>query len=216
MNEPYRDFYRTKLPHIQPLGGTFFVTFRLADSLPQSIKKALQEEFDWQYKQLLTQPDSNPDQLDKLHRQFFGRYDRVLDKIDNGPHYLRLDAIAHIVANALHYFDEKKCDLIAFTIMSNHVHAVFTLHSASEAKPSITLDKVMHSLKSFTANKCNELLDRTGAFWEHESYDRLVRDRNELCRIVQYILQNPVKAGLCQRWQDWEYSYIKPDYNDFE
>jgi putative transposase len=59
-------------------------------------------------------------------------------------------------------------------------------------------------------------MDRTGRFWEHESYDRLVRDRNELYRVVQYILQNPVKVGLRQHWQDWKYSYIKPDYNDFE
>jgi putative transposase len=169
-----------------------------------------------QCKQLLAQRDSTPDQLDKLHRQFFGRYDTILDSIDNGPHYLRLDTIDHTVANAIHYFDEKKYELIAFTIMSNHVHLVFTLNPVSETKPSIALDKVMHSIKSFTAQKCNELMDRTGRFWEYESYDRLVRDRNELHRIVQYILQNPVKAGLCDQWQDWKWTYIKPDYNDFE
>ncbi|SOD88468.1 transposase [Spirosoma fluviale] len=216
MNEPFRDFYRTKLPHIQPLGGTFFVTFRLADSLPQSIRKVLQEEFNWLHKQLLMQSDYTPDKLDRLHRQFFGRYDALLDKLDNGADYLRLDAIARVVADALHFFDEKKYDLIAFTIMSNHVHVVFALHPVPEARPAITLDKVMHSLKSFTATKCNELLDKSGRFWEHESYDRLVRDRNELHRIVQYTLQNPVKAGLCQHWQDWKWTYIKPEYNDFE
>ncbi|WP_240625858.1 transposase [Spirosoma pollinicola] len=188
----------------------------LFDSLPQSVRKTLREEFDWQQKQLLVQPDYIPEQLDRLHRQFFGRYDAILDKIDNGSHYFRLDAVAQIVADALHFFDEKKYDLIAFTIMSNHVHVVFGLNPVPETRPSITLDKVMHSLKSYTATKCNELLDRSGSFWEHESYDRLVRDRNELHRIVQYTLQNPVKAGLCERWQDWKWTYIKPDYNDFE
>ncbi|WP_425290788.1 hypothetical protein [Spirosoma linguale] len=74
----------------------------------------------------------------------------------------------------------------------------------------------MHSLTSYTAKKCNELLDRSGGFWEHESYDRLVRDWNELHRIVQYTLQNPVKAGLCARWQDWKWTYTKPEYNDFD
>ncbi|WP_425290789.1 hypothetical protein [Spirosoma linguale] len=134
MNEPFRDFYRTKLPHIQPLGGTFFVTFRLADSLPQSVRRVLQEEFEWQQKQLLMRPDYTPEQLDRLHRQFFGRYDALLDKIDNGPHYLKLDSVAQLVADALHFFDEKKYDLIAFTIMSNHVHVY--LHSILFLQPS--------------------------------------------------------------------------------
>ncbi len=102
--------------------------------------------------------------------------------------------------------------------MSNHIHIVFTLNPDTDGRSGEYLQQVMHSLKSFTANKCNELLDRSGSFWEHESYDRLVRDRNELHRIVQYILQNPVKAGLCESWQDWTRTrtYIKPEYNDFE
>lgn len=122
--------------------------------------------------------------------------------------------IASVVAKAFHFWDTKKYDLIAFTVMPNH--AVFTLNETDVSQPLIALDRVMQSLKGFTALECNKRLKRSGAFWEHESYDRLVRDRNELHRIVHYTLQNPVKAGDSHRWQDWKWTYLKPEYNDFE
>ncbi len=74
----------------------------------------------------------------------------------------------------------------------------------------------MESIKKFSARTCNKLLNRTGKpFWQHESYDRLVRDRDELYRIIAYVLDNPIKAGLCENHKDWKWSYIKPAYNEF-
>ena len=64
----------------------------------------------------------------------------------------------------------------------------------------------MHSLKSFTANECNKLLNRSGAFWQDESYDHWVRDEAELLRIIAYVEQNPVKAGLAQSAAEFRYS----------
>ena len=64
----------------------------------------------------------------------------------------------------------------------------------------------MHSLKSYTANRANEVLGRSGQFWQHESYDHWVRDTDELCRIAEYISLNPVKAGLVTRPEEWYFS----------
>ena len=64
----------------------------------------------------------------------------------------------------------------------------------------------MHSLKSYTAHRANQLLQRTGAFWQRESYDHWVRDDDELERIVSYIARNPVTAGLCAEPHLWRYS----------
>jgi hypothetical protein len=71
--------------------------------------------------------------------------------------------------------------------------------------PSI-LSGIMHSLKSFTANRINEILGRSGQFWQRESFDHWVRDVEELERVVAYVIGNPVKGGLCARPEDWTYS----------
>ncbi len=67
----------------------------------------------------------------------------------------------------------------------------------------------MHSIKGFTAGRANQLLGRTGAFWLHESYDHYVRDEAELRRIVAYVVNNPVKAGLVTEWQAWPWTYVR-------
>jgi REP element-mobilizing transposase RayT len=69
------------------------------------------------------------------------------------------------------------------------------------------LDVIMHSLKSYTANEANKLLKRSGAFWETESYDHVIRDEREYYRTIAYVLNNPVKAGLVRNWRDWPWSY---------
>jgi len=69
--------------------------------------------------------------------------------------------------------------------------------------------KIMHGLKRYTATKANEFLGRSGAFWQHESYDHIVRSQDEFDRIVNYVRQNPVKAGLAglvRNWRDWEWT----------
>lgn len=52
-------------------------------------------------------------------------------------------------------------------------------------------------------------LGKTGVFWQAESYDHLIRSDRELGAIGNYILENPVKAGLVTKWEDWPYSYVK-------
>ena len=67
----------------------------------------------------------------------------------------------------------------------------------------------MQSLKGYTARKANHILGRSGAFWHHESYDHCVRNPNEWQRIVSYVLNNPVKAGLVDEWENWRWSYYR-------
>jgi REP element-mobilizing transposase RayT len=71
------------------------------------------------------------------------------------------------------------------------------------------LTNILRRIKGVTAYECNKLLNRRGAFWHHESYDHVVRNVVELERTVWYILENPVKAGLCRQWRDWKWSYVK-------
>ena len=73
----------------------------------------------------------------------------------------------------------------------------------------------MRLLKGSTSRKCNLFLNKQGTFWQAESYDHFVRDREELQRIISYILYNPVKAKLCNEIKDWKWTYIKEEYNEF-
>ncbi len=83
--------------------------------------------------------------------------------------------------------------------MANHVHVLLL--------PRVAPTRLLQSLKGVTAREANLLLGRTGeSFWQRESYDHWVRDSAELERIVAYIENNPVKAGLVPRAEDYRWS----------
>ena len=104
---------------------------------------------------------------------------------------------AQAVQRALLHFDGERYALCAWCVMPNHVHVVAM---QAEGWP---LQRIVHSWKSFTANEINRILRRTGAVWQREYYDRYMRDDDELSHVIQYVEQNPVKAGLVQRASDW-------------
>ena len=205
-----KPFYRKDLPHFQPPDDTvFFITTRLDGSLPkesidkfneireQEIKVVEASNISYQEKRL---------QIDNAHKRFFGKYDDLLDKLIIGNNWLKIPAIAQVVIDSLHFFNNQRYELICFSVLSNHIHIVF------EVKKEYALYGIMKSIKNYSAKRANELLDRSGQFWQHESYDRVVRDANELSRIIFYTLNNPVKAGLCKTWEEWAFSYVNPLY----
>ena len=126
----------------------------------------------------------------------------------------------------LYYHDGDKYLLHAYCIMPNRVHAVLTpspgeIGNSSHLEPETVgettdrgspLSGIMHSLKSYTANQANATLNRSGAFWQVESYDHWVRDDDDLERIVNYVRANPVAAGLVECHQDWFWSSCHDRY----
>ncbi len=208
----YKPSYRRNLPHLQPPGATLFVTFRLAGSIPAAVMERLSEE----YEQALAQAERIADEKERSERIYFekrrqfGKYDTALDTGADGPFWLRQPEIAEIVVASLHYRHGKVYDLDTFCVMPNHVHVVFTPLPSGE-NSYYALPRIMHSLKLHTAKEGNKLLNQTGAFWQHESYDHVVRNPDEHQRIVEYVLNNPVKAGLAAHWRDWPWTYTTYD-----
>lgn len=192
-------FYDRKLPHIQPIGATYFITFRLYGSVPIHVLKSLREqraELEEQYK-------NDIDALRVARKRWFGCFDESLDTATNEPYWLRKDEIAEIVSSALHFYDGKSYTLHAFCIMPNHVHLLITL--LPDAPP---LYKILKSIKWFTARQSNLILNLTGnPFWAQESYDHIVRKNGEFERVVEYIVQNPVKARLVVEVRDWKWTF---------
>jgi REP-associated tyrosine transposase len=111
--------------------------------------------------------------------------DRYLDSTREGPQWLIRPEIANIAEDSLR---EASCTLHAYVIMPNHVHVLLT--------PLIPASKLMQFIKGKSAREANKTLGRAGPFWQHESYDRVVRTPEEFTKIKHYIENNPVKAGL--------------------
>jgi REP element-mobilizing transposase RayT len=202
--------YRRHLPHIHPDNHPLFITFSLADSLPVQVFICLREELEELLKTV-----SNVSERNDIKRNYFNRYDDLLDHQGFDPRWLENETIADIVASKISSMANHYFELFAYCIMPTHVHLLMqpcdmrpAKHGGRSAKYPAT--EILRLLKGSTARHCNLELNRTGRFWHHESYDHFVRDEEEMERIIKYILQNPVKAGLAKEWTDWKYTYVNP------
>jgi putative transposase len=206
----YQSEYKRYLPHIQPPGATLFLTFRLAGTIPRHLHEQLVAEQEEVAKRLAQMENKQEQARQKYleQKRAFGQYDGILDSGKYGPTWLKDPRVAKLVVESLHHWDQKRYDLDCFTVISNHGHAVFT---PLESEPGLyfALSTIMHSIKRHIAFEANKVLGRNGRFWQPESYDHVVRDEAELQRIRRYVLENPVKAGLVENWQDWPWSYCK-------
>lgn len=186
-----------------------FVTFRLYNSLPLAVIESLLQEAEALEKAFMNLPPSKRHrEAYQAQKKMFAKWDAALDREQQTERWLQRDDIAKVVADAMHYLDGRKYTLIAYCIMPNHVHVVFE-PLLEKPERYYTLGNIMQSLKGYTAWKANQILGRKGAFWQDESYDHVVRDEQELQRIVEYVLMNPVKAGLVTQPEDWKWSYYK-------
>lgn len=211
------DFYRRKLPHWHPKGQMFFITFRLANSLPMHVIQELQAEQERERMEILSKFHGIQQQAElyKLDKKSFGRFDRWLDQcVEESPRWLLQEEVAALIAEDLHDLSGKRYRLIAFCIMSNHCHIVidtygydFAPEHAGVTAPYPLTDTLKH-LKGRTARRSNQALGRSGSFWHHESYDHMIRDQNEYERIIWYTINNPVKAGLVENWADWKFTFL--------
>ena len=186
--------YQRNLPHWEQSGRTYFVTVRLADSLPQEkLERWHRERQDWQR----THPSPLTPELQAEYDQLFtARFQEWLDA-GYGECLLRKPALSGIVAEALRHFNGQRYNLGPFVVMPNHLHLLVT------PLDSWTLEQILHSWKSYTAGVINQALGRSGQLWQHESFDHLVRNEDRLRQFEDYIRQNPIKVKL----QHDEYIY---------
>ena len=181
------------LPHWRADDASYFVTFRLAGSMPSSAMKNIESRRRdiLQTAAYVKRPLTTQEfvQMEDLH---FRELDVL--RFDRGACFLNDDRIAKIVADALKHFDGTRYHLSAWSIMPNHVHVVFRPLSRYD------VSDILHSWKSFSANKANKVLKQEGAtFWQKETYDHLIRDENDLQRCIEYTWLNPEKAGTEQQ-----------------
>ena len=185
------------LPHWRCRNAIYHVSFRLADSIPREIRKKWIEE-----RKLLSNSASAgnvklaKDEQNRRKRLFSMKVEAFLDA-GYGECLLAKPEVSEIVKNALQHFNGTRYLLHAWCIMPNHVHVI------TEPLAGWELSNIVHSWKSFTANKINKLLNRTGKLWQHEPYDHIIRSETEYREVIEYVWKNPDNAGLrsCPRWR---------------
>jgi type I restriction enzyme R subunit len=200
------------LPHWRQAGCTYFVTFRLADSVPEPVLQELeQERIRWLNSHGVDPRDQAwkesfailPAQVRRLYEQTIGRLlNTALDKC-HGSCVLRNPVIATKLAKALDYFHGQRVLTGDYVVMPNHVHVLLTPLDGFE------LEDILQSIKSYSANEINRALNRDGNLWQRESYDHIVRDAAQLEAFQNYISANPLKANL----REGEYILSKAVYS---
>ena len=195
--------YIRQLPHWRQQGATYFVTFRLADSIPgDKIEYLNRLRADWFAR---NPPPQSRQAVDQLGRMLSKRIEYWLDK-EMGSCVLQEERFVKIVDESLKHFHGVRYELGASVIMSNHVHCIIRPCQTS----TMDLEDILGRVKWYTAMRINALLNKSGALWQAESYDRIIRDPEHLWRCLQYIAKNPSRAGraweTCRLWvnPEWE------------
>lgn len=186
--KPTTAFHRGRfLPHTNANGLPQMVTFGLFDMLPR-------HAFDEEFQKLQTRAEQ---------RAFLERY------IDGGRGscWLNQPELAQMVIGALKFYDGRDYRLLDWVVMPNHVHVVYE-------KPAAPIERILRNWKSYTAHKGNAILGRSNMpFWRHDYFDRYARSPAHLANMRNYVLLNPVQAGLITDPLDWPYSSAR-DYGE--
>ena len=210
-------FRRRRLPHWDVEDATYFITACLAGSVPAEGLTRLRRYRD----ELEHRPRPVTITIEeweyRKHKLIFSKFDDIIDA-DSAVRHLASPAAASEVEKSLRHFAGERYDLLAFAVMPSHFHWLFrpqpkwvqTCIDESQRTGASKLrtahERIVQSAKGYSARRCNQLLGLSGQFWQDESYDHVVRNDEELFRIIDYVENNPVKAGLVARREDWRWS----------
>ncbi len=222
--------YQRHLPHWRQDGATYFVTFRLADSLHRSkldelaaLKEAWERQHPRQHprgtargtalpsrlaaqtpqKRHPTARESRATGLDDARDELARQLQERIERwLDQGMGNcpLKQASLAAFLTSGMHHFDDDRYELDCYVVMPNHAHAIVR-PLMSKAHP---IETIVGSWKKYSSRRINRALQETEDLWQDESYDRLIRDEEHLWRAIQCIRANPDKAGLphgsCPLW----------------
>ena len=185
------DHAHGRLPHWRQYGTTYFVTARLADSVPAPLREAWRaRRAAWLAAQGVASPETLPDDLRaSYHREFTAAFHALLDA-GHGACILARPECAEILIARLLAGHARAYGLDAWVVMPNHFHVLV------EPAKGTTLGDIVKSWKGGSAREINLRLGRRGTLWQAEPFDHIVRSAAQLEHFRRYIAENPAKAGL--------------------
>lgn len=182
------------------------ITYRLYDSVPREVIEQWKREVGVgmqaaRLPNVVGEPPAlqMPTSLQQKQRQMLVLIDKYEDT-GYGQCFMKNDNVAQIVRDNLMFHNGKKYNLLKWCIMPNHVHILIEVFNG------ISLSEIIHSWKSYSANQINKLFNRTGQVWMMEYFDRYIRDYDHFEKVVNYIHNNPVKAGLVKSPSEYRWS----------
>ena len=202
---PLRSGIHTRgyLPHVKREGASYFVTFRLADSLPKEVLLGFEREKAERLRRLAdfaARGETANDSEEEIALDLNRKIERYLDR-GAGACHLRRPELADLVADAMRHFHGSRYLLHEWVVMPNHAHAIIW------PLPNHLLSDILKSWKQFTSRRAKIILAMgEEPFWQPESHDHWIRNDGEKARIAQYIRNNPVIAGLCAGPENWRWS----------
>ena len=114
---------------------------------------------------------------------------------------------ANIVIDNLRWYHIREViEVFGYCVMPDHLHLIFRLGE------EWSLSKVMKVICQFTARRINELNKRSGSLWQTGYHEHRVRDWDEIGGRMQYLWNNPVKAGYVTEPEAWPFTGIMPDW----
>lgn len=170
------------LPHWQQDGKLQFITFRLSDSLPASVRQTLtlmREDFIKNHPEPL-----NTQEMNQLRRIISKKHEELLDN-GYGACILRLKEIRKCVDHIIHYFDNKYYIIFCYVIMPNHVHLLIRMLEDND------ISKTVQAIKRNSSRMINQLTGKSGRLWMDSYYDRIIRNNDHYKYVVNYIRNNP-------------------------
>ena len=198
-NRPVR-FYERHMPHWRQDGATYFVTFSLADAMPANKQLEIESlKRDWEHRH--PPPRTERYWLDYA-KSVYDLSEKALD-VGFGRCWFRNTSYIEEIKRSLLHFHRQRYELGCYVIMANHCHLVMRPFD------DIELEDELGAIKRATSRFVNQREGLTGPLWTQECYDRIIRDEEHLYRVIQYIGNNPAKAGLPEaQWQRW----INPEW----
>ena len=184
---------RGYLPHFDAPGVWQMINYRLADSMPAHQRQ--------EWESLLNIEDD------------LQRFAKIEDYLDRGlgECELRDPRAASIVEENWLHLDGQQYRLIAWVVMPNHAHLLVEIWQTP-------LAELVKNWKGYSARRINELLGRDGELWQEDYWDRYIRDETHYRKVVHYIENNPVKAGLVKSPEQWKWSSarFRDEYNQLK
>ncbi len=204
-----RHVYFTTMPHWRQDGCTYFVTYRLADSIPKSVLDRWEENKRiWLKQHGASLPPEEPwhDAFLRLPRKLQFEFQQCFNRELNayldegrGSCVLREPRCSQIIVDGWDHFHGQRYEIRSLVVMPNHVHLLVC------PLPGFELEKILQSRKRQSAREINNLLGKEGKLWQKHSFDHIVRNEEALAKFTNYIAENPAMAGLKSGFRrfDW-------------